>query len=73
MPSKTRWWREAKDTEGFDKATFSGVEAVVANAIAMATVAVVVIALLEPKTAGQSLNVRSSFAFGASDGIRAVA
>ena len=51
----------------------SGVGAIVATAIAMAIVAVVVIALLEPKAAGHSLNVRSSCTFGASDGIRTVA
>ena len=73
MPSKSRWWREVKNTEVFDKATVSGVGAVMAAAIAVAIVAVVVIALLEPKAAGHSLNVRSSCAFGASDGICAVA
>ena len=73
VPSKSWRWREIKNTEVFDKATVPGVGAVVATAIAMAIVAVVVIALLEPKAAGHSLNVRSSCAFGASDGIRAIA
>ena len=74
MPSKSRWWREVKNTEVLDKTTVSGVRAVVAIAIAMAVVTVVVIALLvmEPKAAGHSLNVRSSCAFGACDGIRTV-
>ena len=67
MPSKSRWWREAKNTEVFNKATVPRVGAAVASAIAMAIVAVVVIALLEPKAAGHGLNVRSSCAFGASD------
>ena len=73
MPSKSRWWREVKNTEVFDKATVSGVGTVVATAIAMAIVAVVVVAFLESKAAGHSLSVRSSCAFDASDGIRTVA
>ena len=59
VPSKSRWWREVKNTEVFDKATVSGVGAVVATAIAMAIVTVVVIALLEPKAAGHALQIRS--------------
>ena len=51
----------------------SGVGTVVATAIAMAIVAVVVIALLGPKASGNCLDKLCAIAFGASDGISAVA
>ena len=73
MPSKSTWWREVKNTEVFNKATVPRVGAVVASAIAMAIVAVVVIALLEPKAAGNGLVKLCTNAFGASDGKSAVA
>ena len=49
------------------------VGAVVATAIAMAIVPVVVIALFEPKAAGNCLDKLCTSAFGASDGISAIA
>ena len=53
--------------------TVSGVRAVEATAIAMAIVAIVVVALLEPEAAGNGLDKLCTSTFGASDRISAIA
>ena len=63
---------EVEDANIICITAISGVGAVVATVIAMAIFAVVVIALLEPKAAGNCLDKLCTSAFGASDGISAV-